>query len=325
MIPFLLNLQENLQKGELLKSLLRFLGFGLVVTIIITIFFAAAYATLTVVYIKTKLQLWDSILLQIAFAILATIIGIGGALYLRARLAGEEMKQEAFFSSLVFGGFILLIFLFYSAYQEARRDMLALKAAVAEARYSTLEQQMRPHFLFNALNSLAELIESGESDSAKMTQTLADLYRQILTNSGLKTAPFQSEIDIARRYLEIEKIRFGKRLEFSFQVLVNTEEVFLPTLVVQTLVENAVKHGVAKSVSGGEIIVDLAQTKSGLYQLSVINSGEPLAKSSPSGTGLENTRSRLQLLYGKRHDFSISTNESGQTVASFCFTGERIE
>lgn len=324
-IPFLLFISEYRQRGVLLKEFISFLSFGLTISAVISLFFMAAYALYTLFFIKTGFPFWTSFYLQIATAILAIVIGIWSALSLRAWRAGEKMEWSAFFSALTFGGFMTVMYLLHAAYQRTRRDMLALKVVVAEARYNTLEQQMRPHFLFNALNSLAELIESGHENSARMTQTLADLYRQILTNSGMKTAPLHSEIEIARRYLEIEKIRFGKRLRFSFTLLADGEDIFLPSLVVQTLVENAVKHGIAKSVEGGEIMVELAPTKDGLYQLRVSNTGQPFAKRESEGTGLANTRARLELLYGKLHQFHIATDDSGRTVASFYFSGDKME
>jgi two-component system, LytTR family, sensor kinase len=324
-IPFVFFIKEYHQQGILLDRFLGLLTFGLTISSVISLFFLAAYAVFTLIFIKTKLQFWTSFYLQIATTILAIVLGIWSALSLRAWMTGERMQWSAFFANLVFGGFMTVLFLLYAAYQRARRDMLALKVVVAEARYNTLEHQMRPHFLFNALNSLAELIESGHENSAKMTQTLADLYRQILTNSGMKTAPLKSEIDIARRYLEIEKIRFGKRLKFSFKLLANDKEIFLPSLVVQTLVENAVKHGIAKSVEGGEILVELTQPEKQLYHLRISNTGKPFVDEDSSGTGLVNTRARLELLYGKLHQFNIAASENAGTVASFYFSGEKID
>jgi sensor histidine kinase YesM len=324
-IPFLFFINEYRQKGILLEKFLNLLSFGLTISFVISLFFIAAYAMFTLIFIKTRLQFWTSFPLQIVTTVLAIVLGIWSALSLRAWIAGERVQWSAFFANLAFGGFMTLIFLLYAAYQRARRDMLALKVVVAEARYNTLEQQMRPHFLFNALNSLAELIESGHEQSAKMTQTLADLYRQILTNSGMKTAPLQSEIEIARRYLEIEKIRFGKRLKFSFILPPIKQEIFLPSLVLQTLVENAVKHGIAKSLEGGEIRVELAQTGSQRFWLEVSNSGDRFVNEDSAGHGLANTRARLELLYGKQHQFNIVIDENHNTVAGFYFTGEKID
>lgn len=324
-IPFLFFINEYRQQGILLERLIALVLFGLGISVIITACFMVIYAILTIIHIKTGFEFWNHLYLQIAIATLSIVTGIWSALSIRAWIVGVKLQWATFFSALVFGGFITVLFLLYSAYQDARRDMLALKVVVAEARYNTLEHQMRPHFLFNALNSLAELIESGHENSAKMTQTLADLYRQILTNSGMKTAPLQSEIDIARRYLEIEKVRFGKRLQFSFALPADNKAIFLPSLVVQTLVENAVKHGIAKSVEGGEIIVELNQTKEQLYQLKVSNTGCPFVAQESAGTGIANTRARLELLYGKLHQFNIAADETAGTVASFFFSGEKID
>jgi sensor histidine kinase YesM len=325
LVPFFLNISEYKTNRVVVSQFISFLTFGLMISLVVTIFIASAYAMLTLIYIKTKLQLWESTFLQIAIAVVGTVLGIWSALSVRAYMAGERVERTSFFAALAFGGIIAMVFFLYSAYQDARRDTLALQAAVAEARYQSLEHQMRPHFLFNALNSLAELIEAGHENSARMTQTLADLYRQILANSGLKTAPLQSEIDIVRRYLEIEKIRFGKRLTYSINLLQDEGNLYLPSLVVQTLVENAVKHGVAKSVEGGEIVVDFARASSRLYRVRVSNTGEPFVNLEASGTGLANTRARLELLYGRGHQFQIGTDESGKTVASFLFTGDKID
>jgi two-component system, LytTR family, sensor kinase len=95
--------------------------------------------------------------------------------------------------------------------------------------------------------------------------------------------------------------------------------------VVQTLVENAVKHGIAKSLDGGEIIIEVTPATDTRFQLKVSNTGEPFANLDNNGTGLANTRARLELLYGNRHQFNVGKEESGRTVASFYFTGEKID
>ena len=325
LFPFMLNFEEYKKNGVVLRNLISYMAFGLLISCLVSVFITAPYAVFTLIYIKTKVRLWDSVLLQIAIAVMGTGMGIWSGLSLRAYLIGERLERSAYFAALVFGGMIAVAFFLYSAYQQARKDMLALKVAVAEARYHTLEQQMRPHFLFNALNSLAELIESGHENSARMTQTLADLYRQILINSGMKTATLTSEIGIAERYLEIEKIRFGKRLTYSVNLPDAADTLYLPSLVVQTLVENAVKHGIAKSLEGGEIVIDLKPAGERAYRLSVTNSGGTYSGNGAGGTGLINTRSRLDLLYGNRHQFQVCRDQAGRTVASFYFTGEKID
>ncbi|MBL8166695.1 MAG: histidine kinase, partial [Acidobacteria bacterium] len=173
-----------------------------------------------------------------------------------------SQAQPSFFSILIFSGLIATGFTLYFAYRRAQEESLALRAVAAEARYHTLENQMRPHFLFNALNSLAELIESRQEHAAETAYKLSELYRQILANSGLKTASLSSELEIVRAYLELEQLRFGARLQFSMQAPAESDQIYLPSLMLQTLVENAVKHGIAPSVTGGKVEIQIVNTQS---------------------------------------------------------------
>src|SRR5690349_8671316 len=120
-IPFLINYSEYRMKGTLLREFLSLLFFGLYISTAITLVFMAAYTLLTIIYIKTRIQLWNSILLQIAIAIFATVIAISSALFFRARLQGKTMERAYLFEGLLFGGFIAVVFLLYSAYQQAHR------------------------------------------------------------------------------------------------------------------------------------------------------------------------------------------------------------
>ena len=325
MIPFLLNLEYWQERGSLLTGLFISLNSGLIVTLSIWIFLASAYALITVIRVRTGLTLRTTRLFQIIVGSIGTVSGIWLASYTKAQIMGEEEINLSWLPALVFGGIISLIFLLHFAYRQAREDALRLRAAAAEASYNALEHQMRPHFLFNALNSLAELIESGENRAAEMTYALSELYRQILANSGSKTAPLRSEIEIAHRYLELEEVRFGPRLQFFISIPDTGEDVYVPSLMIQTLVENAVKHGISKSLGGGKIWIEMCRTPDGLYRLSVSNTGEPYPRDAIARTGLANTRARLDLLYGSRHRFNIGADEAGRTVASFSFSGEKIE
>ncbi|MCI0487599.1 MAG: histidine kinase [Blastocatellia bacterium] len=325
MIPFLLNLEYWQARRRLLTGLFISLNSGVIVTLSIWIFLASAYAIITAIRVRTGLTLRTTRVFQIVVGGIGTVSGIWLASYTKARILGEEEINLSWLPALVFGGIISLIFLLHFAYRRAREDALALRAVAAEASYNALEHQMRPHFLFNALNSLAELIESGEGRAAEMTYALSELYRQILANSGSKTAPLGSEIEIARRYLELEQVRFGPRLEFFISIPDTAEDVYVPSLMIQTLVENAVKHSVSKSLKGGKICIEICRTPEGHYRLSVSNTGEPYPRDVIAGTGLTNTRARLDLLYGSGHRFDIGTDEAGRTVASFCFSGEKIE
>ncbi|MEW6207812.1 MAG: histidine kinase [Acidobacteriota bacterium] len=317
--PFLLNL-ENFQRGEgVLRGFLWSMAFGLIVGVCVWSLFAVVFACLTLIHIKTGWPWRVPVYLYFVIAGLGAAIGIRLSLGLR----GNPVRGYDFFGAMVVSGIIGLVFLLHFFYRQAKEESLAHRAAAAEARYSALEHQMRPHFLFNALNSLAELIESKHDSAAEMTHKLSDLYRLILASSNRKTSPLEEEAEICRRYLELEQLRFGQRLRFSINIP-DSAEIFIPSLMMQTLVENAVKHGIAKSVDGGEVAIRVSKAENGLYKLSVSNTGQPFDAGANSGTGFANTRSRLDLLYGPRHHFAIDSSAE-RTTASFYFSGERID
>ncbi|MFN7929772.1 MAG: histidine kinase [Blastocatellia bacterium] len=326
LIPFFLNWQAFQTSGRLLFGLFSSLGFGLLVAVTVWTTFLAAYLALTWVYRQSgffpRTRWW----FDLGVALCGTVLGIGLMMGVQSWLWQVPISGGNFLISLVVGLICLTVFLLYSMYQEARAEALQQQAAVAEARYHVLEQQMRPHFLFNALNSLAELIEAKQDNAAEVAFTLSDLYRRILANSKTKTASLASEVEITQAYLELEQLRFGARLQYSFSLPDNPTPIFLPSLTLQTLVENAVKHGIARAIAGGSIEISVQPHAPQGYQLRVVNTGVPLATSgNANGTGLANTKERLALLYGARHQFQLITDEAGCTVASFYFTGEPLD
>lgn len=320
-IPFLFLLKFYIASGTVLRGFLLNLRFGFIVCITIWLALLIFYGIKTHIHTKTNQPVEASPRAHFLFITFAGILGICLAIFVRDFFDGLHTSFDTFFYSFLLAGVFGIIFYFYYAYNEAKKKILANEAALSEARYQTLEHQMRPHFLFNALNSLAELIETKEENAARMTQKLSDLYRQILQNSKTKTSTLESEIEIARSYLELEQLRLGNRLDYLLDV--PYKEIYLPSLMLQTLVENAIKHGVAKSVEGGRVSVSIIK-ENGLYQLSVSNTGEPFKQTSTEGNGLANTKERLNLLYGKRHRFNIE-NIDGETIANFFFTGKKID
>jgi hypothetical protein len=324
-------ISERHQGGTLLTGLMVSAVFGMVIPVMISLCFAAAYAARLHIALKTGHYFKVSLPIHILINAVGLAMGLRLGIMITHATFGPVAAGVEFLPAMIFGGGVIIAFAFYFAYKQAKEEALALRAETAEARYHTLENRMHPHFLFNALNSLGELIESGRENAAETAYKLSDLYRRILANSGLKTAPLDSEIEIVRLYLELEQLRFGSRLSFSLSHPENCHEIFLPSLTMQTLVENAVKHGVAPSIEGGHVAVEVAavenvQPAGKLYALRVTNTGTTYrAKAANNGTGLANTRARLELIYGDRHDFRIERDFQGRTVASFNFTGEKID
>ena len=348
-IFFLIAVPQWHRSGMLKTGVMVLSIYGLVIPVVVSLCFGAAYAARLYISLKIGRTIKFSLPHNILINFVGLVIGLRIGMWITHTTLGTTATGENFLSSLVFGGGVIAIFSFYFAYKQAKEESLALRAEAAEARYHALEARMRPHFLFNALNSLAELIESGQGNAAQTTYKLSDLYRRILANSGLKTAALDSEVEIVRSYLELEQLRFGSRLNFSIRTPENSHEIYLPSLALQTLVENAVKHGVAPSVEGGHIDLEIsgwdvntpldkkpairtpdsseyAEARKKLYTLRVTNTGNRFQdEARNSGTGLTNTRARLDLLYGNRHEFKIEADHQGRTVASFYFTGEKID
>lgn len=206
-------------------------------------------------------------------------------------------------------------------FRQMKGIALKSKVAQAEAQYSLLESQMQPHFLFNSLNVLSELIYVDPDLANSMTQKMADLYREILNNSKAKFSTLESEISIIKKYVEIQKIRFGDRIRFSVDVSPAFYNLQIPSLMLQTLVENAIKHGLSPKKEGGEI--SLSVTKVGtLFEVCVSNTGALYKGHTESkrSTGLQNTQNRLELTYGSKHSFKIYSDEQ-RTNVKFLITG----
>lgn len=205
-----------------------------------------------------------------------------------------------------------------SELRQVKEVALQSRAAQAEAQYNLLEMQMQPHFLFNSLNVLSELIYVDPDMACSMTQQLADLYREILTNSKQKFSNLESEISILEKYIQIQKIRFGERIRFEIDVKKEYYDIAVPSLILQTLVENAIKHGISPRQDGGDIKLSVRPVDS-KYEICISNTGElyqSKKKTNSQGTGLQNTKNRLDLFYGHSHNFRIYS-EAGKTYVKF--------
>ena len=239
--------------------------------------------------------------------------------------------RSYFVGSIFTGTLVTVAIVFYHAFHSGRRRILELERATVSSKYETLKAQLQPHFLFNSLNSLSELIDARMPEASLMTSRLADLYRHILENSKEKTTTLASELTIIQDYLELEKLRFGHRLSFSIQSDVSNDSIYIPSLILQTLVENAVKHGISPSIDGGHVSVKATLSPNKWVAIEIKNSGLPLQFAKEhltgrsTGTGLSNAKERLTLMYGEKHEFFIGKDEDGDTVVRFCVSGERFE
>ena len=187
-----------------------------------------------------------------------------------------------------------------------------LQAQLADAQLNALRAQLEPHFLFNTLNTIAMYTRDGDiATSVGLITRLSDLLRRVLDSSG-EQVQLATEVDHAQRYLEIEAVRFNDRLSVDFDIAKDTEHALVPNLLLQPLVENAVKHGFAQRAAAGRISVQ-ARRDNGKLRINVYNDGPQLSDGwlSARGIGVRNTMLRLQHLYGDEAQFSLTNTEGG--------------
>jgi len=208
--------------------------------------------------------------------------------------------------------------------RETEAARLALRASELEkqlvrARLGALRMQLHPHFLFNTLNAIVVLVRQGKmQDADQMLTNLSDLLRLTLEEWENQEVPLRTELEFLRLYLDIERVRFQDRLSIDVAFEPETLEALVPSFLLQPLVENAIRHGVAKSSAAGKVTLRSWRTGSTL-EFRITDDGPGLANANDapaSGVGLSNTRARLQQLYGRQGCLELESPESGGTVAT---------
>ena len=217
--------------------------------------------------------------------------------------------------------FVLGVFYAYEHYRNLRiREQQAAKLEVklVEANLRALKMQLHPHFLFNTLNSISALVRKNENKTAiRMLAQLGDFLRLALENKGVQEIPLRQELDFLERYLDIEKIRFQERLEVIFSAGPEVLDAFVPNMILQPLVENAIHHGIAPHVEAGRITIR-ANKEGERLRMIVQDNGPGMMSTTLSdrkGVGLTNIRNRLQNLYGDEAVFEIMNAPEGGLIA----------
>jgi two-component system sensor histidine kinase AlgZ len=188
------------------------------------------------------------------------------------------------------------------------------KKLATEARLSSLESRIHPHFLFNTLNSIAALIHDDPQRAEEIVGRLAALLRFSLDANQCSLVPLEQELKIVRDYLEIEKARFGERLRYSIEAAPETLQASLPPLALESLVENSVKHAIAPKREGGEVRVR-AGNSGGSIEIEVADTGPGFSLSDiPAGHGLDNLLARLDAIYSGRARLDVATGAGGTSV-----------
>jgi len=231
-------------------------------------------------------------------------------------ITGDKVYSDFLLKSLVWRFLIGILFytviiavdyviIYYNNFQEKLLKEVELKALVKEAELKTLQYQINPHFIFNSLNSISSLTISNPSQAQEMTIKLSSFLRSILSKNEKQKNKLIEEINNAKLYLDIEKVRFAEKFEFVEEIKIECKEMEVPSMILQPILENAIKHGVYESLDKVTIKLSCGMEKE-YFRITIENNFDP--ESIPrkgEGIGLKNIRNRLKLIYNQENLLTV--------------------
>lgn len=320
--------------------LFQAIGWGLF--ILINVFFAATYDRLTEVFLfrllvfvvfglifthlmrisirrlnllgkSLEIQIGGLIGLTIIFSFLIGIIEAPLTEILRIRTVDEMLLNESIvilsnafyaFVYLFIWNMIYFMFHYINTSRTQQLDTLKLQALVKELELKTIKSHINPHFIFNALNSIRALVDEDPGRAREAITTLSNILRSSMQAENVETVPLSRELNIVKDYLALEHIRFEDRLKVEFNIAEDTLQQAVPYMMLQTLVENAIKHGISKNLNGGLIYI-FSERKEKELILTVRNTGQLNQHISKEGFGVQSTASRLLYMFGHNAHFEM--------------------
>lgn len=207
----------------------------------------------------------------------------------------------------------------YRQNAQERERAAALQSSLLESRLNALRMQLQPHFLFNTLHSLSDLVLEDQRAATRMIARLGDFLRLTLDNSGSQLVTLQTELEFVRCYLEIEQVRFQDRLTVSIGADAGTESAMVPNLILQPLVENAILHGISRRIGPGNLEIS-AEQNDGYLDIRIRDDGPGFSsdedRTGRRGVGLSNVRERLRYLYGQDNLLILQNDTRGGMCAT---------
>ncbi len=238
---------------------------------------------------------------------------------------GDRVSPVAVWAPPAVAGWTWIVFIwsvfyfgahYFERWRQAELDKLHLQVSVTEAQLHGLMSQLNPHFLFNCLNSVRALIVEDPAVAQTTVTELSNLMRYSMQAGRVATVPLETEMDMVRTYLSLEGVRLDERLTCHIDIAPETRSVPIPTMLVQLLVENGVKHGIERLPDGGVIRVE-SRIDGATLRVSVVSSGRIVPRNGSTRVGLSNARERLRLLYGERASLALreESDDGGSVVA----------
>ncbi len=291
-------------------------------------FFVGSFFT-SILYLyfekNTEINFLKSLMVIIIFSFLITITLWLLLYFPLTYLWDSSLWFESFTVSVVMmtfytSGFILLFWLlFYKNFVTVKKsnklfqEKLILEANLREAQLNSLKGQINPHFMFNTLNNIRGLMREDVERSRRMLTSLSENLRYSLTKSNADSIALEDELEVVENYIDLAKIQYEDRLQFDTDIDQKTLLINIPPMIIQMLVENSIKHGIAKLKNGGFVKLS-SKINAGLLEIKVVNSGSISYSENSTELGLENIKKRLKLLYNDKATFSL--NESENTVVA---------
>lgn len=279
-------------------------------------------------------HLCSSILLsalhQLALVVVLPVLGYGAPSspfwqYLELLVLGNFHLNLTFYWGILG---VRYVFDSYRKHRERELRSSQLETQLAQAHLQVLKMQLQPHFLFNTLHTISVLMAEDTETANRMIVRLSDLLRMTLDNVGAQEVSLKQEVEFVQRYLEIQQIRFQDRLMVHVDVDSSALDALVPSLLLQPLIENAIRHGIARRAGGGLVAIS-ARREGDKLLLDVRDNGEGLTEprqgSQGNGMGLATTRARLNQLYGVAHRFEICNATGGGVRVSVVLPFRRAE
>ncbi|RFM35233.1 sensor histidine kinase [Chitinophaga silvisoli] len=255
-------------------------------------------------------------------------VGAGIIIYVGNISVGNlfrDLSQQRTFADLKTVNFLIPIFLITAIWwliyfvwhyidrsRNTQVDKLKLESTVKELELKTIKSQLNPHFIFNALNSIRALVDENPQRARTAITELSNILRSSMQVEKAETVSLENELSIVKDYLALETIRFEERLKVEYDIDPETLELPIPPMMLQTLVENAIKHGISRIITGGTVLIG-SHVRDMQHEITIENTGQLSASGPGFGFGIQSTRQRLSMLFGSRASFNIY-NKDGEMV-----------